>query len=101
MNQPHQVASCVPPGAQQVLFHHASAQIPTYTVLDRRGRAQLSTTALGVALTAARRLLLEQGEVWVRASDDTCAHIDPDRVASDTPSCPWIQTIAASLETTP
>jgi len=38
------------------------------------------------------------GEVWVRASDDTCAHIDPNRVATDTPSRPWIQTIAASQQ---
>ena len=42
--------------------------------------------------------LIEQGEVWVRASDDTCAHIDPNRVATDTPSRPWIQTIAASQQ---
>jgi hypothetical protein len=51
-----------------------------------------------VAMTAARRVLTEQGEVWVRASDDTCAHVDPHRVATDTPSCPWIQTVAATLE---
>ena len=43
-------------------------------------------------------VLIEQGEVWVRASDDTCAHIDPNRVATDTPSRPWIQTIAATQQ---
>lgn len=101
MNRPHQVSSCVAPGVQPVLFHLPTDRIPTYTVIDRHGVEQVNTSALGVAMTAARRVLVEQGEVWVRASDDTCAHIDPIRVASDTPSCPWIQTIAATLETTP
>jgi hypothetical protein len=91
------VASCVAPGVQPVLFHVTSALVPTYTVIDRDGRKQVHTSSLGVAMTAARRVLAEQGEVWVRASDDTCAHIDPCRVASDTPSCPWIQSVAASL----
>ena len=96
MNRPELMASCVAPGAQPVLFHVASALVPTFTVIDRHGREQVHTSSLGVAMTAARRVLVEQGEVWVRASDDTCAHIDPRRVASDTPSCPWIQSIAAS-----
>jgi len=101
MNRPEPVVSCVAPGGQPVLFHLPTDRVPTYSVIDRRGREQVRTSSLGVAMTAARRVLTEQGEVWVRASDDTTAHIDPQRVASETPSCPWIQTIAASLETTP
>jgi hypothetical protein len=95
------MASCVAPGVQSALFHVRSDAIPTFVVIDRAGREQVRTASLGVALTAARRVLAEQGEVWVRASDGTCAHIDPARVGSDTPSCPWIQSIAASLEATP
>lgn len=101
VNRPEPVATCVPPGTQPVLFHLPSGRVPTYVVIDRHGREQVRTSSLGVAVTAARRVLAEQGEVWVRASDATCAHIDPHRVATDTPSCPWIQTIAATLEEAP
>ena len=101
MNHPQPVASCVAPGGQPVLFHVPADRVPTYAVIDRQGREQVRTSSLGVAMTAARRVLTEQGEVWVRASDDTCAHVDPRRVATDTPSCPWIQTIAATLEVAP
>lgn len=101
MHRPEPVASCVAPGAQPVLFHVPSDRVPVYRVIDRRGVEQARTTSLGVAVSVARRVLVEQGEVWIRASDDTTAHIDPQRVASDTPSCPWIQTIAATLEATP
>jgi hypothetical protein len=101
MNRPEQVASCVAPGGQPVLFHVPANRVPAYVVIDRHGREQVRTSSLGVAMTAARRVLTEQGEVWVRASDDTCAHIDPDRVATETPSCPWIQMIAATLEEAP
>jgi hypothetical protein len=92
------VESCVAPGGQPVLFHAPTAGAPTYVVVDRCGVEHVNTGSLGVAMTAARRVLIEQGEVWVRASDDTCAHIDPNRVATDTPSRPWIQTIAASQQ---
>ena len=98
MNRPELVASCVAPGGQPVLFRLPTGRVPTYVVIDGHGVEHLHTASLGVAMTAARRVLAEQGEVWVRASDDTCAHIDPHRVATDTPSCPWIQTIAATLE---
>ena len=98
MAQVEVVVSCVAPGGQPVLFHVRTARVPTYVVVDRHGVERVHTGSLGVAMTAARRVLTEQGEVWVRASDDTCAHIDPHRVATDTPSCPWIQTIAANLE---
>lgn len=98
MNRPELVASCVAPGGQPVLFGLPTDRVPTYVVIDRHGTEPLHTSSLGVAMTAARRVLIEQGEVWVRASDDTCAHIDPNRVATDTPTCPWIRTIAASLE---
>lgn len=98
MNRPELVASCVAPGGQPVLFRLATGQVPTYVVIDRHGREHLRTSSLGVAMSAARQVLIEQGEVWVRASDDTCAHIDPQRVATDTPERPWIQTIAATLE---
>jgi hypothetical protein len=90
MSRVEPVVSCVAPGGQLVLFHVPTDRIPTYVVIDRYGREQVRTSSLGVAMTAARRVLTEQGEVWVRASDHTCAHIDPDRVATDTPSCPWI-----------
>lgn len=98
MNRPQLVASCVAPGSQPVLFHLPIESAPTYAVVDARGVEHVSTASLGVAMTAARQVLIEQGEVWVRASDGTCAHIDPQRVATDTPECRWIQTIAASLE---
>lgn len=98
MNRPEPVPSCVAPGGQPVLFRLPTDRVPTYVVIDRNGIEQVHTSSLGVAMTAARRVLTEQGEVWVRASDNTCAHIDPHRVATDTPSCPWIQTIAATLE---
>jgi hypothetical protein len=98
MNRPEAVASCVAPGGQPVLFHVPTDRVPTYVVIDRHGREQARTSSLGVAMTTARRVLTEPGEVWVRASDDTCAHIDPHRVATDTPSCPWIQTIAATMQ---
>ncbi|HWL41819.1 MAG TPA: hypothetical protein VNQ73_02660 [Ilumatobacter sp.] len=101
MNRPELVASCVAPGGQPVLFRHPVDRIPDYVVIDRHGIEHLHTSSLGVALTAARRVLIEQGEVWVRASDDTCAHIDPHRVATDTPERPWIQTVAATLEGAP
>lgn len=101
MSDPESVSSCVPPGGQPVLFHVPAGCVPTFVVIDRFGVEQVHTASLGVAMTAARRVLIEQGEVWVRASDDTCAHIDPNRVATDTPSCPWIRTIAATLEVAP
>jgi hypothetical protein len=98
VSEPLQVMSCSPPGSQQVLFRVPAGEAPTYAVIDRSGVEHLHTAALGVALTAARRVLVEQGEVWIRASDDTCARIDPERVETDTTSCPWILTVAASLE---
>ena len=101
MSRPELVATCAAPGTQPVLFHFPSDRVPTYAVIDRHGVEHLRTAALGVAMTAARRVLVEQGEVWVRASDATCAHIDPHRVATDTPSCPWIQTLAATHEGAP
>src|SRR5690606_7501637 len=73
------VESCVAPGGQPVLFHAPTEGVPTYVVVDRCGVEHVHTGSLGVAMTAARRVLIEQGEVWVRASDDTCAHIDPNR----------------------
>jgi hypothetical protein len=98
MNRPELLAWCVAPGGQPVLFRVPTHRVPSYVVIDRQGTEHLHTSSLGVAMTAARRVLIEQGEAWVRASDDTCAHIDPHRVATDTPSCPWIRTIAASLK---
>ena len=98
MDRPQLVATCVAPGSQAALFRLPLDHAPTWVVIDRHGVEHVATSSLGVALTAARRVLIEQGEVWVRASDTTCAHIDPQRVATDTPECPWIQTIAASLE---
>lgn len=101
MSRPELMASCVAPGVQPALFHVPTDRVPTYRVIDRTGREHVNTASLGVALTAARRVLAEMGEVWVRASDDTCAHIDPERVATDTPTCPWIASLAASLEEAP
>ena len=101
MRRVEPVASYVAPGGQPVLFRVPSGRVPTYVVVDRAGQERVRTASLGVAMSAARRVLIEQGEVWVRASDHTCAHIDPDRVATDTPSCPWIQTVAATLEAPP
>ncbi len=101
MHHPEPVSSCVAPGAQPVLFHVPSSRVPVDGGIDRRRVEKAGTTGLGVAVTLARRVLAEQSEVWIRASDDTTARIDPQRVASDTPSCPWIQTIAEALEATP
>jgi hypothetical protein len=69
-----------------------------FGVVDRHGVEHVRTSSLGVALTVALRVLAEQGEAWVRASDHTCAHLDPYRVATDTPECPWIRTLATSIE---
>lgn len=98
VNRPQLVAWCVAPGGQPVLFRLPTDRVPTFVVVDRDGTEQVHTSSLGVAVTVARQVLIEQGEVWVRASDDTCAHIDLSGVASDTPECPWIRTVAASLE---
>lgn len=98
MRDPQQVSTCVAPGGQPALFYVPVSGAPWYTVLDRTGDEVVHTSALGVAVTAAKRVLIEQGEVWVRASDDICAHIDRARVATDTPTCPWIRSIAASLD---
>lgn len=97
MNQPDYVATCVAPGTQPVLFHLPGDEVPTYVVVDLRGTTHVTTTSLGVAVTAVRQVLLETGEAWVRGSDDCCAHITPRRVATDTPERPWIRTVAASL----
>ena len=59
------VESCVAPGGQPVLFHAPTEGVPTYVVVDRCGVEHVHTGSLGVAMTAARRVLIEQGEVWV------------------------------------
>ncbi|HQF93058.1 MAG TPA: hypothetical protein PLS46_02790 [Microthrixaceae bacterium] len=92
-----EVGWCSAPGRQPVLFHVTATGAPSWSVIDRDGIVRVRSSSLGVAMTAARRVLIEQGEVWMHASDDSCAHLDPARVASDTPSLPWIQTIAAHL----
>ena len=95
------VEVCVPPGAQPALFHLPAEGPPVYTVYDHDGRVQTRTTSLGVAATAVRFLVAEHGDAWIRAGDDTTAHIDPNGLASATPAHPWIRTLTATLETTP
>lgn len=97
MIQPDYVTTCAAPGTQPPLFHLHSDQAPTYVVVDLRGATHVTTTSLGVAVTAVRQVLLETGEAWVRGSDDCCAHITPQHVATDTPDRAWIRTVAASL----
>lgn len=89
-----------PPGVQPALFHMPGDGPPVYTVFDRDGHAHTRTASLGVAATAARFLVTEHGEAWVRAGDDTTARIDRDGVTSDQPDHPWITTLTATLETT-
>lgn len=89
---------CVPPGSQSVLFRVAAKTAPIYSVIDRDGHIRARTNSLGVALSVTRHLVQEQGEAWVRASDDTTAHVDSEGVSSDTPDRPWIQTTVTSLE---
>lgn len=90
---------CVPPGGQVVLFRLPVVEVaPSYSVTDRDGCTRVRTNSLGVALTITRRVLLEQGEAWVRASDDTTAHIEGQQVRTDTPDLPWIASLAATLE---
>lgn len=101
MDQPALCLVGVPPGAQAALFHLPVDGAPAYTVLDRDGNVQTRTTSLGVAMTAARHLVAEHREAWVRTTDDTTAHIGPDGVTSDTPTRPWIRTLTTTLETSP
>ena len=91
----------LPPGTQTALFHWPAVGPPVYTVHDHDGRVQTRTTSLGVAATAVRFLVAEHGTAWVRAGDDTTAHIDPTGLTSDTPNHPWIRTLTTTLETTP
>ena len=91
----------LPPGAQTALFHWPAVGPTVYTVHDHDGRVQTRTTSLGVAATAVRFLVAEHGNAWVRAGDDTTAHIDPTGLTSDTPNHPWIRTLTTTLETTP
>ena len=98
MPLPMYTPSCVAPGAQGALFDLACDGPPRYAVLDRSGSEQARTAALGVALSAARRLVVEQGEAWVRSSDGATARIDASGVSTDTPNRPWIQTLALTLE---
>lgn len=93
------VDMCVPPGGQVVLFRFPIVEVaPSYAVTDSDGRTRVRTNSLGVALTIVRRVLLEKGEAWVRASDDTTAHIEGHHVRTDTPDLPWIASLAATLE---
>jgi len=94
------VAALRPPGVQPALFHLPCDGPPVYTVFDRDGHAHTRTTSLGVAATAARFLVSEHGEAWVRAADDTTARVDHQGVTSDQPDHPWITTLTATLEAT-
>lgn len=99
MAEPLYVASCIPPGRQAVLLHVPSLMPHRYVVIGRDGVEHARSDALGVAASAARFLVAEQGEAWVRSSDDTTAHLGPGGlVETDTPSCPWIRTLTACLE---
>ena len=89
-----------PPGVQPALFHLPCDGPPVYTVFDSDGRAHTRTTSLGVAATAARFLVTEGGEAWVRAADDTTARVDRHGVTSDQPNHPWITTLTSTLEAT-
>jgi hypothetical protein len=97
--EPLLVVSCTPPGRQAVLLHVPSKKVPRYVVIDRTGVERARSDALGVAASVARFLVVEQGEAWVRASDDTTAHLGPGGlVETDTPACPWIRTLTTCLE---
>lgn len=98
MADPLYVVSCTPPGRQAVLLHVPSRKTHRYVVVDRDGVERVRSDALGVVAAAARFLVAEQGEAWVRSSDDTTARLGPDGVESDTPSCPWIRTLTTCLE---
>ena len=89
-----------PPGVQPAMFHLPALGPPVYTVHDRDGRVQTRTSALGVAASAARFLVAERGEAWVRAGDDTTAHIDASGVTSATPAPPRLATLTPTVETT-
>ena len=97
----HTAESLAPPGTQPVLFHMPTDRAPVYTVHDRDGRVQTRTTSLGVAVTAARILVVEHGTAWVRANDDTTARLDASGVTSDTPTLAWVRTLDTNWETTP
>lgn len=100
MTDTETLAALRPPGVQPALFHLPGDGPPVYTVFDRDGRAHTRTASLGVAATAARFLVTEHGEAWVRAADDTTARVDPNGVTSDHPEHPWITTLTATLEAT-
>jgi hypothetical protein len=94
--------SCAPPGRQRVLFLvPAERGLPTYTVADIDGYERVTTSAHGVAMSVTRRLVIEQGQTWVRSSDDATARIAANGVDSDDPDRPWIRTLTAHMEPTP
>lgn len=100
MSSPDFVLECVPPGGQVVLFRlPVETAAPSFLVTDRDGHQRIRTNSLGVALAVTRRVLDEHGEAWIRASDDTTARFDGERVESDTPERPWIAAVAATWGT--
>jgi hypothetical protein len=92
---------CAPPGGQRVLFLvPAERGLPTYTVVDIDGYERVTTCALGVAMSVTRRLVIEQGQAWIRSSDDTTARIATDAIDSDAPARPWVRTLSSHMEPT-
>ena len=89
---------CVAPG-QVVLFRIPAERRPTtFTVIDAAGRARLETCLLPAAMFFTQLLLLADGEVWVRASDATTAHVATGGIGSDDPDRGWVRSLAAQLE---
>lgn len=100
MRKPHLLTSIRPPGVQAALFHLPYPAPPRYSVFDCNGNRHTLTTSLGVAATAARYLVAQDGEAWVRTADDVTARVDERAVTSDRPDHPWIKTLTSTLEAT-
>jgi len=99
MTEPEFRAECTAPGRQAVLFHEPSGAAPSYRVVDRDGMTQARTRALGIAVTVAAHLVAEHGEAWICATDGSTVRVDPAGVSSDTPTRPWVRSVASTIRT--
>lgn len=97
MNEVCFAEDCTPPGTQGVLFVDQAARPTRFRALGTDGVEHVTTSALGVALSAASHLAAVDGDAWVTADDGTSAHLVDGEVLSATPHRPWIRTVVSAL----
>ena len=89
------------PHTQTRLFGALEGErVRVWDVVTGDGHTHTRTTTLGVAVTIARHLARDGGDVWVIAKDGSTAHVTPTGVYSPTPDLAWIATLTNSLTTT-